>query len=150
MRTEASRVADRCCPPAALKFATGELVLAAVLALWAGIATGQDWNCADPGNLPQQGMNYCAHQDYLVADAELNEVYGQVRAYLSAAETRPDGKTEAEVLRDAQRAWIPFRDLACDLEGGLFRGGSMEPFIVSSCLTRLTRDRTRDLRFLLN
>lgn len=120
----------------------------ALVMLLAGSANAQDWDCADPGSLPQQGMNHCAHQDYLDADTMLNVIYGDVRAQLDGMQ-RPDGRTEAEALRDAQRAWITFRDLACDLEGAPFRGGTMEPFLVSSCLARLTRERTNDLSLLL-
>ena len=125
------------------------LILAAVVT--AGAASAQDWDCADPA-LPQQGMNFCAHQDYLDADLVLNSVYPEVRAALEAMQPdvpRPDGKTEAEALRDAQRAWITYRDMACNVEAAPFRGGTMEPFLTSSCLARLTRDRTEDLLILL-
>ena len=50
------------------------------------------------------------------------------------------------MLRDAQRAWITYRDLACAAESTLVRGGSMEPLMYYSCLERETRSRTESLR----
>ena len=124
------------------------LPLIAGLLVLAAPAAAQDWNCKDPA-LPQQGMNHCAHEDYLDADAQLNATYQEVVAFLRTLPPRPDGTDEVEGLREAQRAWIAYRDLACVAEGVSFRGGTMEPLIVSSCLARLTRDRTGDLSLLL-
>ena len=55
----------------------------------------------------------------------------------------------AEKLREAQRAWIPFRDAACAVEGWPMRGGSAEPLLVYGCLTKLTEQRISDLEGLL-
>jgi uncharacterized protein YecT (DUF1311 family) len=53
--------------------------------------------------------------------------------------------TEAK-LREAQRAWIVFRDAHCTVEGyDQARGGSMEPMVYHGCRARLTRERTRQL-----
>ncbi len=112
----------------------------------------QDWNCSDFDNLPQQGMNYCVQQEFVTADAELNRVYKRVRTILRSTAydaARSDGRTEAEALRDAQRAWIAYRDQACAMEGIHFRGGSMEPLLVAACLRRLTERRTQDLWLLV-
>ena len=46
-----------------------------------------------------------------------------------------------EALRDAQRAWITFRDKTCEAEGFAMRGGTAEPIVVGFCLTRVTRER---------
>jgi uncharacterized protein YecT (DUF1311 family) len=50
------------------------------------------------------------------------------------------------MLRDAQRAWIPFRDAACAAEAQIARGGTAMGFVTLLCLDRLTRARTEDLR----
>ncbi|MEL7117114.1 MAG: lysozyme inhibitor LprI family protein [Pseudomonadota bacterium] len=127
-------------------------LLTAILFTLPTVTYGQNWDCSDYGFLPQQGMNYCAHQDYLAADAELNAVYQRVVAELKASEYggRPDGKTEVDALRAAQRSWITFRDLACDMEGIHARGGTMERLLVSSCLADKTRTRTEDLKYLIS
>jgi len=122
----------------------------ALLALLAPPAAAQHWNCDDPASLPQQGMNFCAHRDWQAADAELNRVYRLARTAMRAldADLPPDLQGAEAALRDAQRAWIVFRDKACEAEGYLFRGGTMEPFIVSSCMAGLTRQRIQGLQTL--
>ena len=111
-------------------------------------ANAQNYDCSQPDNLPQQGMNMCAYEAYLSADEDLNAFYKIARAELKSIDADlPDNmKGGPDALRDAQRAWITFRDNACKAEGFMVRGGSLEPFIVSSCKERLTRVRTEDLR----
>ncbi|WP_353472842.1 lysozyme inhibitor LprI family protein [Salipiger sp. H15] len=86
-------------------------------------------------------MRDCAGREYAAADAELNAVYAQLKA--SASEP-----VMAQV-RAAQRAWIPFRDAACTAEAAPYEGGTIQPLVEVSCLTRLTRRRSEDLRALL-
>jgi uncharacterized protein YecT (DUF1311 family) len=58
----------------------------------------------------------------------------------------PASQRGAEIaLRDAQRAWITFRDQACVAEAYSWRGGSGEPMIYASCQESLTRRRVEDL-----
>lgn len=118
------------------------------LALSPAATNAQDIDCSDMGNLPQQPMNYCAYLDYQNADADLNDTYKIVRKQLQDQDQyiSEDEIKSADSLRDAQRAWITYRDKACETEGFMFRGGSLEPFIVSSCKARLTRRRTEDIR----
>lgn len=102
------------------------------------------------GELPQQEMNRCAHEDWQRADHALNAEYRRARAFLQQIERDlpPDLRTGANDLRDAQRAWVTFRDKACLAEASLFKGGTMEPFLHYSCMARLTRQRTDDLGFI--
>lgn len=112
-------------------------------------AFSQEVNCEAP--YTQHDMNICAYQDYQNEDAQLNEAWGpamaQMREYDSYVSDADKGA--AKSLREAQRAWIKYRDLACEVEGWSFRGGSMEPLIVSTCLASLTNERTRLLRGLV-
>ena len=103
-------------------------------------------NCDDPQ--VQYEMNACAQIDWEEADIELNVAYKQARAAMRRIDAlQPANKVGAvTALRDAQRAWITFRDAACEAESILFRGGSMEPLILASCMADLTRRRTNDLR----
>ncbi|WP_209347417.1 lysozyme inhibitor LprI family protein [Pontixanthobacter sp. CEM42] len=120
------------------------------------VAPHPDWNCNDP--LAQQEMNYCAHQDYLAADAELNAQWSKTSAILKERDAQwMDGHGNVEddkpgffqTALDAQRAWIIFRDAHCRSEGYYARGGSLEPLLVSTCKTKLTKDRTQQLQFLI-
>ncbi|MCT4370205.1 DUF1311 domain-containing protein [Yangia mangrovi] len=95
--------------------------------------------CSDAATTVE--MRECRGEEYEAADAELNAVYGQLKAAAS-------DDVMAQV-RTAQRAWIPFRDAACLAEAAPYEGGSIQPLIHVSCLTRLTQRRSEDLRALL-
>ncbi|MGL1920823.1 MAG: lysozyme inhibitor LprI family protein [Hyphomicrobiales bacterium] len=107
-------------------------------------------DCESP--MLQVDMNYCAYQDYMAADAELNIIYKRTKKSMEEVDKYllGDFKGAAKSLLHAQRAWIKYRDLACDTEGYSFRGGSMEPLIVSTCKERLTLLRTEDLKSLIS
>lgn len=128
------------------------LVLLAAPA-WAG--DGEDIDCSDMTNLPQQEMNYCAAKDYEAADAELNAVWkdavaAAVQYDKDLKEMGDDGRPGYEdTLRKAQRAWITYRDAWCDYEGFEARGGTLEPLLIAGCLADLTRTRTKDLKDVL-
>jgi uncharacterized protein YecT (DUF1311 family) len=127
--------------------------LIAAFVMLTGPAHAQDtpWNCSDPDSLPQQGMNYCAYQDYLAADERLNETWAEVYPQIEEwdAGLPEDFAGWPEALLGAQRAWITFRDTHCTAEGFMFRGGTMEPFIVSTCKTNLTEQRIKQLLYLI-
>lgn len=95
--------------------------------------------CADAVTTVE--MRACAAQEYEAADAELNAVYAQVKAAVS--------KEVMGYVREAQRAWIPFRDAACSAEAAPYAGGTIQPQIGTDCKTRLTQRRADDLRALL-
>ncbi len=97
--------------------------------------------------LDQQTMNACARQDWEEADARLNEVWRQVMARIKVVDaTESDGKVPiSQLLREAQRAWIEFRDKACLAESAPMRGGSAEPLLFWGCMAAMTRDRTDQL-----
>lgn len=122
------------------------LILSA--ALLASQAAAQQYNCESPQ--AQVEMNFCAHQEWKLADALLNVEYKAARAAMKQIDKDlPTGQQGAAIaLRDAQRAWIKYRDLACAAEGWQFRGGSIEPLVVSTCLTTVTESRTEALQAL--
>jgi uncharacterized protein YecT (DUF1311 family) len=114
-----------------------------------------DEKAADMG--VQQPMNQCAYRDYLIADAELNAQWKITAAAMKArdaewgrytigGDTRPGWFAS---LLEAQRAWLAYRDAHCRLDGYTARGGSMEPMLVSFCKTHLTRQRTQELKDLI-
>ena len=109
----------------------------------------REHHCGDPQN--QMDMNFCAAIAFERADSELNAAW---RLTITAArgtdreiDRRYDRRPTTEAkLREAQRAWIIFRDAHCTVEGyDQARGGSMEPMAYDGCRARLTRERTRQL-----
>jgi uncharacterized protein YecT (DUF1311 family) len=88
----------------------------------------------------QQTMNLCARHRYDSADQALNQTYrDSIKVQPSAA--------ARQRLRDAQRAWIVYRDKDCLAETGpREEGGSIWPLAYLSCRERHTLRRTEDLK----
>lgn len=109
----------------------------------------REHHCGDPQT--QMDMNFCAAIDFERADVALNAAWRQAIAGERAADReRPRGDdvrpSNEAVLRQAQRAWIVFRDAHCTVEGyDQARGGSMETMVYHGCRARLTRERIRQL-----
>ncbi|MTI01063.1 lysozyme inhibitor LprI family protein [Roseibium sp. RKSG952] len=123
---------------------------ALVLACLASAAKANEKiDCGYP--LTQMEMTFCAQQSWEQADRQLNEVYGEALEHMTQMDSMlPQSlKGAADALKDAQRAWIPFRDKACTSYGFLARGGSMEPMLVYGCRTTLTKQRTEELKELV-
>jgi uncharacterized protein YecT (DUF1311 family) len=96
----------------------------------------------------QTEMNSCEIDQYTKADADLNLAYKQ---HLAKYQGRPEF---AQKLRHAQEAWVKFRDADVDsfyFEGDKVRAyGSVYPTCKAIELTRLTIERTKELRLMLN
>jgi uncharacterized protein YecT (DUF1311 family) len=87
----------------------------------------------------QSILNECAALAWEEEDAKLNAAYRDAIA-------RVEGSPTEDLLRQAQRDWVTFRDSACAAEAALVEGGSMQPMMRYFCLAGLTRDRTEGLR----
>jgi uncharacterized protein YecT (DUF1311 family) len=111
-------------------------VLAFAAAALPGAAAAQECDRADES---QTGMNICAATDYRAADAELNQTYDKIVKRLGADEATK------KRLKEAQRAWIAFRDAECDFATSGSRDGSIYPMIQAQCLEGLTSARSEQL-----
>ncbi|MDP8995259.1 MAG: lysozyme inhibitor LprI family protein [Pseudomonadota bacterium] len=115
-------------------------------------AQAEQPDCANA--MSQSELNQCAALDFEREDAALNAAWRDVLAYVRSRDAEgipewdPRGTGEAR-LREAQRAWIAFRDAHCELVGFEARGGTMEPMIYDGCRAEVTRARTEQLRFIL-
>jgi uncharacterized protein YecT (DUF1311 family) len=86
----------------------------------------------------QQLVDACAAKEYREADAALNTAWKSAKAFADAI-----GQDKA--LLTAQRAWLTYRDAACDVHASPFEGGSLQPLIQSTCQSKITAERTRML-----
>jgi uncharacterized protein YecT (DUF1311 family) len=129
------------------------LMLCGCVLLQDAPASGEDVRDVDCNNAQTQAdMNQCAAEDYRTADAAMNAQWAETRAAMIAwdkASPPSDDTGAAKRLLASQRAWLAFRDTACDLEGYSVEGGSMQPLIISSCLAELTKRRTEELKSLV-
>jgi uncharacterized protein YecT (DUF1311 family) len=88
-------------------------------------------------------MKICGAYRWMVEDLRMNRLYEEAIAMVR--------RFEAEsTLREAQRAWLSFRDAECTFQGDIGAGGgSAEGLYVLSCKEDLTRQRADQLAELL-
>lgn len=80
----------------------------------------------------------CSAKEFATADKKLNEVYGKLLKVL-------DAKGQHK-LREAQRAWVSFRDLNAEFSGDINRGGSAEALNIVGAKTSMTDERVKELQ----
>ncbi|CDX41141.1 conserved exported hypothetical protein [Mesorhizobium sp. SOD10] len=86
----------------------------------------------------QADLATCTAANAASADAGLNAVYKALAGRLAP----PDLKR----LRDAQRAWIPFRDKECAFRTQPYADGSVYATLVETCKAELTKARLAQLQ----
>ena len=130
---------------------TKKLVLAVLLLVcgWAFGAQAEDellspefYACLEPPvGMTTQGMVACMGAERALHDAKLNAAYQQLMTEL------PEDRREA--LKEAQRAWIKFRDAYADF---LYdpNGGTMVRITTAHWLMQSTAMQARELEFLLD
>ena len=94
----------------------------------------------------QFAMNECAGQEQKQADAELNKTYQQVLTKYANDPQRLDP------IKNAERAWLAFRDAEIEAlfpEDRRPERGSVYPMCRALHLARLTQERTKALKALL-
>lgn len=117
------------------------ILTAAALTALAFPAFADEIDCTDPHT--QTDMTLCAQADFDAADEKLNELYARVRVRLAGEETK------LAALRDAQRAWVAYRDADCAFQSSGVEGGSAQPMVEAQCRTERTTQRNADLETLL-
>lgn len=121
------------------------LVIGALCMSPAPLRAQQTVDCDAPQ--VQMEMTYCAELAWQAADKDLNAAYAKAIAAMRRIDAGlpEDMKGAVETLREAQRAWVAYRDKACAAYGFLARGGTMEPMLVYGCYADLTTNRTGEL-----
>ena len=112
-----------------------------LIAAAALLASGAAWadDCSNANT--QTEMNQCAAAQYQAADKKLNETWQQ-------ALKRASGQQQ-ELLKKAQLAWISLRDADCAFLASGAEGGSMQPMLISQCMTDKSVEREAFLASLL-
>ena len=120
-------------------------VLLTCIAIWVSVAVSLA--AAQPPNEPCAGMTTaemqeCLNQRYKQADAALNQLYKQLMSQLS--------KKRQMKLREAQQAWVLFRDKSAVFVASATEGGTMQSLLSLSVLTSMTEKRVAELKALLH
>ena len=86
----------------------------------------------------QAEMNQEAASEFEKADAELNNVYKELRANLS--------EEEKAGLKEVQLLWLKYRDKNAEFAASLYEGGSIAPMVYKGAMTSATQARTDELK----
>jgi uncharacterized protein YecT (DUF1311 family) len=97
--------------------------------------------CSSAGT--QGALNDCFDRIRQSADDELNRVYQDLI-------DRVADQSAKTALREAERAWISYRDKECAFELHNGGGGSAYPMSFAICVTAKTRARTKELADVLH
>ena len=101
----------------------------------------------------QTEINRQAAARTMVADVTMTQqwraVYAQMKRLDAQEPSGVGGSGYAAAALESQRAWLPFRDRQCFIEAGEYYGGSISPTVRAQCLTRLTHERTVQLKNLI-
>lgn len=95
-------------------------------------------SCGNGKDVSDAALVACAQKDLATADKKLNEVYAKLMKTLDAEGQRK--------LRDAQRAWVTFRDLNAAFSADVHRGGTAEPLELIGAKTGMTEVRAKELQ----
>lgn len=123
---------------------------AAARAACIGVTSGACMS-GEEGGETTIGMSMCMQTETELWDGVLNAEYRETMDFMKAmdadeAESFPEFAVRAETLRDAQRAWIAFRDAECALAYAQWGAGSMRHIAGSECMMRMTAERALELR----
>lgn len=103
------------------------------------IGKAADACMATPDGQTTVGMGYCLGAEWEWWDARLNVAYGELMRQHKATDAEMAGlgasvPSLADALRAMQRAWLPFRDAACDYERANWGGGTGGGPATAGCL----------------
>jgi uncharacterized protein YecT (DUF1311 family) len=109
--------------------------------------------CASTLQQPDSGA--CYEAEFRQADQDLNHIYRAALVALGKDLDDANAKSDKDhaafdaksigILRDAQAAWVKYRDLQCSAAGQQFQAGSIEPLIIARCMTITTRHRIEEI-----
>lgn len=106
----------------------------------------------EEGGWSTTGMMFCTLAEAHAWDVLLNRDYQRAMETARAhdaeeAEFFPEYAARAEWLRNAQRAWIGYRDAQCGFDHAFWGAGSMRMVAGASCRLDMTADRAIWLHF---
>jgi len=99
--------------------------------------------CLDtPDGQSTLGMKDCSNRETAVWDERLNKAYKALLDQLGDIDAERNGKKVkgADLIRDAERAWLSFRDKQCDVTGLPMEGGTGAGVLVDDCYLEQTAE----------
>lgn len=101
-----------------------------------------------PGGSTTIGISQCIQAETVEWDAILNEEYQATQAMNAQADDTGASPVmdRTDALRDAQRAWIAFRDADCAARYAMWQDGSIRTIVAANCHLSMTAQRAIELR----
>lgn len=99
------------------------------------------------------GITECIIAEKVAWDDLLNTNYQALRDLFRGQEAIGQDLSGEELnlrLRDAQRAWIAFRDADCSFRYDMYRGGTIRNIVGANCSLVMTAQRALELRDMAN
>ncbi|MFA8385286.1 MAG: lysozyme inhibitor LprI family protein [Pelagibaca sp.] len=101
-----------------------------------------------PGGSTTIGISECIQAETEMWDVILNEEYNWTQMANDTADEQ--GLSEvldrSDALREAQRAWIAFRDADCTARYAMWQDGSIRTIVGANCHLTMTAQRALELR----
>ena len=117
-------------------------ILIAVLIILAVNAKEKEPDCSGAVTTYQQIS--CLDKKYKFWDKQLNRNYKALVAKIKKVDS--ESKRVIKRLKDAQRAWIIFRDKECIFQSSPMIDGSAEAVLNIACLANMTKQRALELK----
>ncbi|MCR9107587.1 lysozyme inhibitor LprI family protein [Marivita sp. XM-24bin2] len=111
-----------------------------------GEASGQ---CQElPGGSTTIGIAECIQAETAMWDVILNEEYKWTQMANETADEKGLSQVmdRSDALRDAQRAWIAFRDADCTARYAMWQDGTIRTIVGANCHLTMTAQRAIELR----
>ncbi|MFP7570808.1 lysozyme inhibitor LprI family protein [Marivita sp. S2033] len=101
-----------------------------------------------PGGSTTIGISECIQAETVEWDAVLNEEYKATQSALADMDRQGviAGMVRTDALRDAQRAWIAFRDADCGARYAIWQDGTLRTIVGANCHLTMTAQRALELR----
>ena len=100
--------------------------------------------CPDAPGANTMTIVACQMREQKIWDGYLNDWYGE------AVKRLKDEPDAAAALKDAQRAWIQFRDAKCDYWEKRYEGGTFAAVAAGNCMRVTTGQRAIEMRAILD
>lgn len=101
-----------------------------------------------PGGSTTIGISECIQAETAMWDVILNEEYKWTQMANEAADEQGLSQVldRSDALRDAQRAWIAFRDADCTARYAMWQDGTIRTIVGANCHLTMTAQRAIELR----
>ncbi len=96
--------------------------------------------CVDAPDANTFSLVACHMREQKIWDERLNVWYGEAQARLK------DNASASAALKDAQRAWIAFRDAKCGFWAKRYEGGTFASVAAGDCIRETTGLRALEMR----